>query len=64
MLLSLMAVAVSSCCINRHVPEGKYFLNKNTVVIEDKNVEFSKSEVSSYITVSHLVVLRHRRQFR
>ena len=50
MLLSLMAVAVSSCCINRHVPEGKYFLNKNTVVIEDKNVEFSKSEVSSYIT--------------
>ena len=46
----LTAILLSSCCVNRYVPEGKYFLHKNTVEIDGKRVEFSKSEVSSYIT--------------
>lgn len=49
-LLCLIALMLSSCRVNRFVPEGKFFLDKNTVEIDNKDVEFTKSEVSSYIT--------------
>ncbi len=49
-LLCLIAFMLSSCRVNRFVPEGKFFLDKNTVEIDNKDVEFTKSEVSSYIT--------------
>lgn len=50
LFLGVIALLLSSCSIGRFVPEGKYFLDKNTVEIEGEEVEFTKSEVSSYIT--------------
>lgn len=50
LLLGVIALLLSSCSVGRFVPEGKYFLDKNTVEIEGEEVEFTKSEVSSYIT--------------
>lgn len=49
-LFFLTALLLSSCRVNHFVPEGKYFLNKNNVEIEGEKPEFTKSEVSSYIT--------------
>jgi outer membrane protein assembly factor BamA len=49
-LVFLTAMLLSSCRVNRFVPEGKYFLHKNTVEIDRKGTEFTKSEVSKYIT--------------
>ncbi|MBQ3710682.1 MAG: BamA/TamA family outer membrane protein [Bacteroidales bacterium] len=49
-LVLLATMLLSSCGVNRFVPEGKYFLQKNTVEIEGQKPEFTKSEVSSYIT--------------
>ena len=50
-LIALVATLLSSCRVGRFVPEGKFFLDKNIVEIEKgKKVEFTKSEVSSYIT--------------
>jgi outer membrane protein assembly factor BamA len=46
-----MAVAMSSCNINRFVPEGKYLVKKNNIVIEEKKTKISKSGLSSYITL-------------
>ena len=50
-ILVLFLVALSSCNINRYVPEGKYLVKKNTVVIEEKNSEISKSKLSDYIAL-------------
>lgn len=49
-LFLLTAIILSSCRINRFIPEGKAFLKSNNVEIDGKRVEFTKSEVSSYIT--------------
>ena len=49
-LLGIIALSLSSCRVGRYVPEGKYFLDKNVVEIEGDDVEFTKSDVSSYIT--------------
>ena len=49
-LLSLLTALLSSCSVGKFVPENQHFLNKNNVVIDGKNVEFTKSEVSAYIT--------------
>lgn len=49
-LLILTALLLSSCRVNRFVPEGKFFLHKNTVEVDEKQVEFTKSEVSKYVT--------------
>ena len=49
-ILFLTVLILSSCRVNRFVPEGQYFLHKNTVEVDEKRVEFTKSEVSSYIT--------------
>lgn len=50
-ILLFMAVAMSSCNINRFVPEGKYLVKKNNIVIEEKKTKISKSGLSSYITL-------------
>lgn len=50
-ILLFVAVAMSSCNINRFVPEGKYLVKKNSIVIEEKKTEISKSGLSSYITL-------------
>ena len=42
---------MTSCNINRFVPEGKYLVQKNTVKIEEKKSKISKSELSSYISL-------------
>ena len=49
-LFLLTAIILSSCRINRFIPEGKAFLKSNNVEIDGKRVELTKSEVSSYIT--------------
>ena len=48
-LICIVATLFSSCSIRRFVPENQHFLLKNDVVITEKPVEFSKSDVSSYI---------------
>ena len=51
-IMMLVAVFMTSCNINRFVPEGKYLVQKNTVTIEsDEKTTLSKSELSSYITL-------------
>ena len=50
-ILLFVAVAMSSCNINRFVPEGKYLVKKNSITIEGKKTKISKSGLSSYITL-------------
>ena len=50
-IVLLMAIFMSSCGINRFVPEGKYLVKKNTVVIEEKGTKIEKSKLASYITL-------------
>ena len=50
-LLILAVASLSSCNIRRFVPEDKYLVKKNTVVIQEKNTEISKSGLSSYIVL-------------
>ena len=49
----LLVILMSSCGVNRFIPEGKYSVQKNTVIIEGKenknNIE--KSKLSSFITL-------------
>ncbi len=47
----LVAVLMSSCSIRRFVPEGKYLVKSNKVVIEEKGTEISKSGISKYISL-------------
>lgn len=47
----LTAVLLSSCFPVKHlVPEGQHFLDKNNVEIKGEKVDFSKSDVSDYIS--------------
>ena len=50
-ILACLALALlASCAVGRFVPEGKYFLDKNNVVIQGTYpAEFTKSELSDYI---------------
>ena len=49
-LVCLSLVLFASCSIRRFVPEGQHFLHKNSIKIEEEgDVEFTKSDVSSYI---------------
>ena len=50
-LLLFVAIIMSSCNINKFVPEGKYLVKKNSIVIEDNKAQISKSGLSSYITL-------------
>ena len=47
----LMAIAMSSCSINKFIPEGKSLVKSNKVVIEGEKTEISTSELSTYITL-------------
>lgn len=47
----LFAVALSSCNINRFVPEGRYLVQKNNIIIEGETTNINKSELSSYVTL-------------
>ena len=49
-LLCLSVVLLSSCRVGHLMPEGQHFLHENKVKIEDKTVEFKKSDVTPYIT--------------
>ena len=46
----LVMVMLSSCNIGRFVPEGKYLVKSNKVVVENEYKEVSKSGLSNYIT--------------
>ena len=52
-ILLFLAILMSSCGVKRFIPEGKYLVQKNTVIIEGKdnknNIE--KSKLSSFITL-------------
>ena len=50
-ILAFVSVVLSSCSLNRFVPEGKYLVKKNKVTIEKKGTEISKSSLSSYIAL-------------
>ena len=49
-LVVLAAFLLSSCSIRRFVPEGKYLVKNNKVVIENEYKNVSKSGLSNYIT--------------
>ena len=46
-----MAILMSSCSINRFIPEGKSLVQSNKIVIEDKDAKISKSDLNKYITL-------------
>ncbi|MBR4561563.1 MAG: BamA/TamA family outer membrane protein [Bacteroidales bacterium] len=50
-LVMLAAAMLSSCTLRRFVPEGKYLVKSNKVVIEEKGTEINKSDVSKYISL-------------
>ena len=50
-LVMLAAVMLSSCSLRRFVPEGKYLVKSNKVIIEEKGTEIDKSDVSKYISL-------------
>ena len=50
-LLSALMLTMSSCSLRKYVPEGKYLVKKNTIVIEKDNTEISKSNLSNYISL-------------
>jgi outer membrane protein assembly factor BamA len=46
-----MAILMSSCSINRFIPEGKSLVSSNKIVIEGEKTQISKSGLSNYITL-------------
>ena len=46
-----MAILMSSCSINRFIPEGKSLVSSNKIVIEGEKTQISKSDLSNYITL-------------
>lgn len=48
-LLLMGMICISSCNVNRYVPEGKYLLDGNDISIEEMDVNFKKSDLSTYI---------------
>ena len=49
-LLTALTLLLSSCNINRFVPEGKYLVQKNKVVVENEYKEVTSTGLSKYIT--------------
>jgi outer membrane protein assembly factor BamA len=49
----LMVILMSSCSITHFVPDGKYLVKKNAVVVEDEDEhdKIEKSKLSSFITL-------------
>ena len=51
-VLFLFSIAfLSSCNINRFVPEGQHLVKSNKIIIENDHKEVSKSELSDYISL-------------
>ena len=46
-----VVIFMSSCGINRFIPEGKSLVQSNKIVIEGKKTQISKSGLSNYITL-------------
>ena len=46
-----VAIFISSCSINRFIPEGKSLVQSNKIVIEGQKTQISKSDLSNYITL-------------
>lgn len=47
-----MALLITSCSVKRNVPENKMILKRNYVEIHSNDVDFTKSDISPYITQS------------
>ena len=47
----LVVILLSSCSINRFIPEGKALVKSNKITIEEKKTQISKSGLSNYITL-------------
>lgn len=41
---------MSSCSLRRYVPEGKYLVKKNVIIVENDSTGINKSKLSDYIT--------------
>ena len=46
-----VAILMSSCSINRFIPEGKSLVQSNKIVIEGQKTQINKSDLSNYITL-------------
>jgi len=46
-----LAILMSSCSINRFIPEGKSLVQRNRVEIEGEKNQINKSDLSKYITL-------------
>ncbi|MBR5602707.1 MAG: BamA/TamA family outer membrane protein [Bacteroidales bacterium] len=51
-LLCLMLIFLASCSIRKNIPEGKMILKHNNVEIGSKDVDFTKSDITPYISQS------------
>lgn len=51
-ILFLMMIFLVSCSMRKNIPEGKMILKNNVVEIYAQNVDFTKSDISSYISQS------------
>ena len=51
-LLCFMITSLVSCSIRKHIPEDKMILKNNVVEIYSQDVDFTKSDISSYIIQS------------
>lgn len=49
-LVSALVLIMSSCSLRRYVPEGKYLVKKNVVVVENDSTDINKSKLSDYIS--------------
>ncbi len=47
--IGILTILLSSCNVSRFVPQGKYLVTKNTVIIEKKGTNINKSTLASYI---------------
>ncbi len=50
-IVLFVAIFMSSCSINRFIPEGKSLVKSNKITIEGKKTKISKSGLSNYITL-------------
>ena len=50
-IVLFVAIFMSSCSINRFIPEGKSLVKSNKITIEGKKNKISKSGLSNYITL-------------
>lgn len=51
LIVSAFMLMMSSCSLNKYVPEGKYLVKKNVVVIENDSTGINKSKLSNYISL-------------